>query len=744
MGKIKKIKEEVKSAIRRKSAYTLPNNPTDSGWKADDIRKAFWQPVLDGTNSALTEIDRVVEEVNVFLSHTATGLDNIESVAGSYYHSSTGLIYTLSEEGFSIVGYEGEELNLIIPTYVFYDKKYVKIVSIESEAFKEKKIESIEIPQTIFGIGNAAFISCEQLSEVVFYGKTEIGTNVFEKSSTKYVFPKEYSTDYKSSLLAYVVDADSQLIGVDTVGNNAKRLNDLEDQNTVKDATLSLHANKIQGLQNNDTLKQNQIDALEKTKQDALSFDGVYNQSTNKVATQQTVANEIAKIIANAPEDFDTLKEISDWLANHGKTVAEINSSISANASKLALSEKEIETINQKLGGAIVENISLIGVDENGGNVYQIVYQSGATFNFTAPKGKSMSTWALAGRITKAVSGDVHVTLYKDGVIYTEPAYLEVYVASGETAWRLHDKGTGAITNGTKSWSYGGTPDGISWKIDAYSDSSKSVFLANTTFTSGKWGEPGTGISKVEQTTTSDEDGGTNVVKVTLSDNTESTFEVKNGKRGATGAKVIKTELQGQDVNGGNIYLQTFDDGTTATFIAPKGVDGTDGQDGVGISSITTTTTTTSGGANTVKITLTDGTVKTFYVYNGQQGTAAEKYPVGFVFVSKTSTHPTSRGMAGTWEPIPAGHTIVGAGTGYTVGNTGGSEDAVVVAHNHFITVHSYVRNDVVASDYTGGATMYKDVVDVTGNPHTSIAGESGVGKNMPPYVAYYAWVRIL
>lgn len=44
-----------------------------------------------------------------------------------------------------------------------------------------------------------------------------------------------------------------------------------------------------------------------------------------------------------------------------------------------------------------------------------------------------------------------------------------------------------------------------------------------------------------------------------------------NGRDGASGAKLVSQVLQGQDENGGNIYLQTFDDGTTATFTAPKG-----------------------------------------------------------------------------------------------------------------------------------------------------------------------------
>lgn len=48
-------------------------------------------------------------------------------------------------------------------------------------------------------------------------------------------------------------------------------------------------------------------------------------------------------------------------------------------------------------------------------------------------------------------------------------------------------------------------------------------------------GKDGVGIQSVEQTTTSTEDGGTNIVTVTKTDGTSSTFEVHNGSRGSAG-----------------------------------------------------------------------------------------------------------------------------------------------------------------------------------------------------------------
>ena len=54
--------------------------------------------------------------------------------------------------------------------------------------------------------------------------------------------------------------------------------------------------------------------------------------------------------------------------------------------------------------------------------------------------------------------------------------------------------------------------------------------------TKGPAGADGVGIQSVEQTTTSTEDGGTNVVTVTKTDGTSSTFQVRNGGKGDKGA----------------------------------------------------------------------------------------------------------------------------------------------------------------------------------------------------------------
>ena len=75
-------------------------------------------------------------------------------------------------------------------------------------------------------------------------------------------------------------------------------------------------------------------------------FSGSYNDLSNKppipsktselendsdFATNKSVAEEVAKIVAGAPEEFDTLKEMSDWLTQHEDSAAAMNSAISDN-----------------------------------------------------------------------------------------------------------------------------------------------------------------------------------------------------------------------------------------------------------------------------------------------------------------------------------------------------------------------------------------------------------------------------
>ena len=81
--------------------------------------------------------------------------------------------------------------------------------------------------------------------------------------------------------------------------------------------------------------------------------DAKIKENADKMATREDLVNtaaqireqiltKISEIVADAPESFDTLKEISDWISTHEGSAATMNSSIAANT-------KAIEEINSKL-----------------------------------------------------------------------------------------------------------------------------------------------------------------------------------------------------------------------------------------------------------------------------------------------------------------------------------------------------------------------------------------------------------
>lgn len=158
-------------------------------------------------------------------------------------------------------------------------------------------------------------------------------------------------------------------------------------------------------------------------------------------------------------------------------------------------------------------------------------------------------------------------------------------------------------------------------------------------------------------------------------------------------------------------------------------------------------------------------------------------YPVGSIYLSVSTASPADL-FGGSWELIPDAF-LLGAGSTYALGATGGSADAVVVKHNHLQKSHTHLQNahkheasmegarylyynysDVQtgvsersvasasgnykapvinssATDWKGaGYTGYETAENQEATAENIEAGEDGAGKNMPPYLAVYMWKR--
>ena len=72
------------------------------------------------------------------------------------------------------------------------------------------------------------------------------------------------------------------------------------------------------------------------------------------------------------------------------------------------------------------------------------------------------------------------------------------------------------------------------------------------------------------------------------------------------------------------------------------------------------------------------------------QAALSALYPVGTIYTSTVATNPASTFGFGTWEAFGAGKVLVGQDTGDTsfdtLGETGGSKNAIVVEHTHTVS----------------------------------------------------------
>lgn len=161
-------------------------------------------------------------------------------------------------------------------------------------------------------------------------------------------------------------------------------------------------------------------------------------------------------------------------------------------------------------------------------------------------------------------------------------------------------------------------------------------------------------------------------------------------------------------------------------------------------------------------------------------------YPVGSYYETSDASFDPNNAWGGTWSLETAGKVHIGAGTGYTLGSTGGNKDAIIpyhrhdvaavdtdtanISHTHSLSSHThYAPNSAgyvwVAAGSSHAAAIYNDG-SYTGGPsnntsggmsahatdhkhsvpahNTAYAGTDGnvTDANMQPYIVVNRWHR--
>ena len=114
-------------------------------------------------------------------------------------------------------------------------------------------------------------------------------------------------------------------------------------------------------------------------------------------------------------------------------------------------------------------------------------------------------------------------------------------------------------------------------------------------------------------------------------------------------------------------------------------------------------------------------------------------FPIGSIYISTNkNTKEPAELFGGTWVQIKDKF-LLASGDVYSVGSEGGSADAVVVSHNHSITVVAGSAGSYNA--YPPMSAAGGTIISSTGV--IAATGVDGTGKNMPPYLAVKVWERI-
>lgn len=119
---------------------------------------------------------------------------------------------------------------------------------------------------------------------------------------------------------------------------------------TVLDTAKNYTDTKVNAVTDAATVLTERVTAVETKAGANEAAIGVLNGGeTTDGSVKKTVADAVAKIVADAPDSFDTLKEISDWISTHSESASAMNTAIQDNSKAITALQTLIGTLPEDI-----------------------------------------------------------------------------------------------------------------------------------------------------------------------------------------------------------------------------------------------------------------------------------------------------------------------------------------------------------------------------------------------------------
>lgn len=318
--------------------------------------------------------------------------------------------------------------------------------------------------------------------ETALEGKETAGA-----AATALTNAKNYADDLNTAMDTRMSSAESKLTtltGADTVeGSVAKALKDAKAYADGKDTAIAaakkagddaqtdvdaLEAKvgtvtdgktvvqMIADAQTAATYDDTTIKANIKANTDAITI--LNGDKTQDGSVKKQVADAVAQIVSDAPEAYNTLKEVSDWISSHTNSAATMNSQINTNKNDIANLKTSVESAKTNIATLQTDVATLKGADTVEGSVAKALKDAKAYTDILANGAVKNNTDAIAtlngngeGSVAKAVSDGI-ATLDVDDAAVAHQVVTAVSETDGKIAVTRAQLTTDDIAVGTEVW----------------------------------------------------------------------------------------------------------------------------------------------------------------------------------------------------------------------------------------------------------------------------------------------------